>query len=164
MISQKTETITNGIFLIVLWRFRRYFNSKYMILTRFYKRSLHLLITKHLDGVSLYNFAVSVTKHKVFFTNPVRAQRCLDIYTTSITLERRYMNVRTTLCAYWEPLVKVIKKFKAHFLHITSLNVSFPNHTVFIQYRHICCWFLNEGERKHFFRTLKVSCSHNNQL
>ena len=117
MISQKTETITNGIFLIVLWRFRRYFNSKYMILTRFYKRSLHLLITKHLDGVSLYNFAVSVTKHKVFFTNPVRAQRCLDIYTTSITLERRYMNVRTTLCAYWEPLVKVIKKFKAHFLY-----------------------------------------------
>ena len=32
--------------------------------------------------------------------NSVRTQRCF--YTTSITLERRRLNVSTTLCAYWE--------------------------------------------------------------
>ena len=32
---------------------------------------------------------------------PVSTQRRFDVYTTSITLKRRRMNVKTTLCAYW---------------------------------------------------------------
>ena len=33
---------------------------------------------------------------------PVRTKRCFNVYTTSITLEQRRMNVKMTLCAYWE--------------------------------------------------------------
>ena len=32
---------------------------------------------------------------------PVSTRRCFDVYTTSITLKRRRMDVKTTSCAYW---------------------------------------------------------------
>ena len=32
---------------------------------------------------------------------PVSTRRRFDVYTTSITLKRRRMDVKTTLCAYW---------------------------------------------------------------
>ena len=32
---------------------------------------------------------------------PVNTRRRFDVYTTSITLKRRRMDVKTTLCAYW---------------------------------------------------------------
>ena len=34
-------------------------------------------------------------------TYPVTARRHFDVYTTSITLKRCHMDVKTTLCAYW---------------------------------------------------------------
>ena len=35
------------------------------------------------------------------YTFPVHTQRCFNVYTTSITLGRRRINVKMTLCAYW---------------------------------------------------------------
>ena len=39
---------------------------------------------------------------------PVRAH-CFNVYTTSITLERRRMNVKSTLCAYWKLISRVLQ-------------------------------------------------------
>ena len=45
---------------------------------------------------------------KNFF--PVRTRRRFDVYTTCITLKRRRMDVKITLCAYWA-IAKIIGQF-----------------------------------------------------
>ena len=42
--------------------------------------------------------------------SPVSTRRCFDVYTTSITLKRRRMDVKTTLCAYWDGVDRKIGK------------------------------------------------------
>ena len=36
------------------------------------------------------------------YSIPVSTRRRFDVHTTSITLKRRRMDVKTTLCAYWD--------------------------------------------------------------
>ena len=43
-----------------------------------------------------------VSRSLVTKNSPVRTQRCLNVYTTYITLGRRCMDVKTTLSAYWD--------------------------------------------------------------
>ena len=46
-------------------------------------------------------------KKRWFHNSPVRTRRRFDVHTTSITLKRRRMDVKTTPCAYWVPVLKI---------------------------------------------------------
>ena len=37
---------------------------------------------------------------------PVSTRRRFDVHTTSIMLKRRRMDVKTTLCAYWDAIAQ----------------------------------------------------------
>ena len=44
---------------------------------------------------------VSFMLIRLFQSHSVRTRNRFDVYTTSITLKRRRLDVKTTLCAYW---------------------------------------------------------------
>ena len=44
------------------------------------------------------------------FKIPVSTRRRFDAHTTSITLKRRLMDVKTTSCAYWDVLINLITR------------------------------------------------------
>ena len=46
---------------------------------------------------------------------PVSTRRRFDVYTTSITLKRRHMDVKTTLCAYWVNSFAIFLHFRLAF-------------------------------------------------
>ena len=62
-------------------------------------------------GYLTYCSIRDMKKKKMFFhsllivkSHEPGALRRFDVYTTSIALKRRRMDVKTTLCAYWEAL------------------------------------------------------------
>ena len=48
--------------------------------------------------------------HKTWYSHTlaVLTQRCFDVYATSITLKRRHINVKMTLCTYWVHFLRFI--------------------------------------------------------
>ena len=50
---------------------------------------------------------------------PVSTRRRFDVNTTSITLKRRHMDVKTTLCAYWDRMNSLEKNVRVQIFKIT---------------------------------------------
>ena len=50
-----------------------------------------------LDIIRIMTFVFTRT----YYYSPVSARRRFDVHATSITLKRRRMDVKTTLCVYW---------------------------------------------------------------
>ena len=56
---------------------------------------------------SFFFFTYNFPNYKVkgdILKNPVSTRRRFDVYTTSIRLKRRRMDVKTTSCAYWDAI------------------------------------------------------------
>ena len=70
-------------------------------------KSLCCLIQNHLVSCLLYNVHTQMIKIYIL----IRTQRSFNVYTTSITLGRRRINVKMTLCAYWYIPINIRYKY-----------------------------------------------------
>ena len=59
---------------------------------------------------------------------PVRTRHRFDVYTTSITLKRRRLDVKTTLCAYWDTIWQhhrlLLACTPSHFLNMIKQHIT----------------------------------------
>ena len=59
---------------------------------------------------------------------PVCTRHRFDVYTTSITLKRRRLDVKTTLCAYWDTILQhhrlLLACAPSHFLNMSKQHIT----------------------------------------
>ena len=70
--------------------------------------SIMIVVFAVIRYVTSFFFTYNFPSYKVkgdILKNPVSTRRRFDVYTTSITLKRRRMDVKTTSCAYWEEVL-----------------------------------------------------------
>ena len=80
-----------------------------------------------------FNGTCSQATATLIYISPIR--RCFDVYTTSITLKRRRMDVKTTSCAYWAYVLFIL------FLQRNQSNIFYHYCISLFNFlkRFICC-------------------------